>query len=1079
MSKKIIVTIPEFRSIVLFFLLIPVSGFAQLKIHIQDSDKGQPIEGATVTSKKNGMLVRSNSQGLILWNQPGWRDDSVRIEHLSYKTVVTFITSADKERQIVLAARQNEIEDVYINTGYQRISKVSSTGSYSQINSELLNRAMGSGILERLEGVVTGLAFETPPSTKGPSNDHILRIRGRSTIQGESKPLIVVDNFPYENDISNINPNDVESITVLKDAAASAIWGARAGNGVIVITTKNGIKDDRVKIGANVNYNITKRPDLFYSREFLDPKDLIDLEKNLFEKGVYKKNDWTAFTPAVEAMFKFQENQISASELSTILSDLGKWDIRQQASRELYRESINKQYALNFSAGGKSHTYYVSAGLDDIQENVVGNQSRRFTLTAKNDLNLWKGFDISSSLSAVLGNAQSNGVDLSSLAIPGMSEVYTYARLKDDNGMPLYIARNNSDTYIESAEQNGLLDWRYRPLQELELNDNSSSSNELRINVAAKYRVLEGLNLNIQYQNQYSSNSNRNHYKKESYFVRDLVNKYTGSDGQTPIPWEGILNRSAGDYRAQYFRAQGTYDKIVRKHSISALVGTEWRQEHSTSDGGSRLYGYNDEVLSYSSNIDFNTSFPLRPRSSARIPYGSSTGKDIIDRFVSYYATGSYNYDKRYMFTGSVRWDGSNIFGVDFNKKGVPLWSTGFAWNLAEEKFFDVQGIDNLKLKLTYGVNGNTVRSISSLPTIYFGNINAITGNPYAYLRSIGNPDLSWEQVRIWNSGMEVSAFGGRILLSADYYIKNASNLIGPEIFDPTVGIIPSGSSYNVENRRNYADLRTKGLDVELTSYNLTNSNFKWSTTFIVSNVKNVVTNYKMMDGTQAQDFFTSSISTPLVEGLPIDQMYSIPFRGLDEQDGSPLVEIDGELGTNYNAYFNSLEYDDLLKIGTRMPNWQGSIRNSLSYKSLNMSINLMWKAGHSFRRGSVAYSSLYSDNRVTHVDYLDRWQKPGDELFTTIPSEPTVINARRDQVYVWSDKVVEKGDNIRIQDISLGYNLPNILVGRTGLSGIKLNAYAKNIGIIWKRTKYDIDPDLVALYPRPFQIAVGCTLNF
>ncbi|SEL31045.1 SusC/RagA family TonB-linked outer membrane protein [Parapedobacter koreensis] len=1066
---------------ILTFILIQLAAYPQAQRTVTgtvySNDTKQAIQGASIVSKSTGRSIVSGQSGSFIFRNLTDSDTLAIsfIGHASKEIPVASIVQSPID--VYLEEVVKQIDEVVVNTGYQSLPRERATGSFTQIGNDLFNRSVSTDLVSRLEGVTNGLAFELPATRGAPSSTPNLRIRGLSTIRGETEPLIVVDNFPYEGDINNINPNDVESITVLKDAAAASIWGARAGNGVIVITTKSGAISRRPTINFNTNVSITQRPDLYYSRDYLSPAETVELEHTLYERGLYTRNDWTAYTPAVEILHALAEERIDEATANAQLEVLKRYDIRDEAVRHLYRQGLNQQYAMNINGGAEWHQYYLSAGFDNNASNLIGNGYERITLMAKNDFQPIPKLNISTSLNYVQGRSTSNGIGLMDLTPIGFNNPYVYARLADENGNALPIVRNNRFSYTDAALEMGLLDWHYRPLDELRLNDNTSNTNEIRVNTSVGYQLYRGLRAEVRYQYQNIGEQARQHYPQESYYARHAINRFTDENGTRRVPLGGILDRSGGDFSSHYGRFQLDYNgDWADRHELNGVAGLELRQERSISRGTSRLYGYNDEVLSYATNLNFDTSFPTRPRLSARIPYDNSPGRHITDRFVSYYANFAYTFDGKYILSGSTRWDASNIFGVDFNQKGVPLWSIGGAWNASDEPFFNVDWVNLAKLRLTYGSNGNAVRSLSSLPFITYGGTNAYTGLPYGILRSVGNPDLSWEQVNTLNIGLDFSLFDRRISGSVDWYNKNSSNLIGSDVFDPTTGISPlSGTLYNLDNQRNYADLNTKGIDIEVNTVNV-DRGLKWQTTALFSKVRNTVMNYNNLRTPMGVDLLTV-VAAPLIVGNAIDQLYSLPWHGLDGT-GAPLVMVNGELGTDYNTYFNDLTQEGVIRAGVTMPPYFGAIRNTFTWRSLSASVNIVWKAGHRFRRGSISYANLFGTSKVMHMDYLDRWQQPGDELTTDVPSMPESTNARRDQAYLWSEATLERGDHIRLQDVNLSYQLPDSYSRHIGLSQVRIYAFASNLGLLWKHTDYDVDPGVSALYPRPIQVSFGLQIQ-
>lgn len=1049
---------------------------AQIIGYVYDNETKESIPGANVALLIDGSSTVTDERGAFRL-QAFLLPDTLVVRHVGYMTEFAALDKSNTQLTFYLERESHEIEEVVVNTGYQSIPKERATGSFTHIDNDLFNRSVSTDLISRLEGITNGLGYELPTTRGAPSSTPDLRIRGLSTIHGETLPLIVVDNFPYEGDINNINPNDVKSITVLKDAAAASIWGARAGNGVIVITTKGGAKQ-KTRININSYVSFVDKPDLYYDQRFLPPAELVELERFLFNRGMYTQNDWTAFTPATEVLFALDDGLIDRGEANRMLEMLSSYDIRDEALKYLYRRGVNQQYSVSIDGGQANHQYYISGGFDNNSSNIVGNDYERITLNARNDIQPVDGLGISTTINFSKGRHWNNGIGLLELAPAGMTDnPYTYARLADEEGNPLSIVKDNRYTYTSRALEMGFLDWEYRPLDELRTNDNTSESQEIRINTAIRYRLLSSLQVEGRYQYQNVLNSSRTHYPEESYYARNLINRFTQVDGYRPIPLGGILNRSSNIFRSHYGRLQLNYNKNWEgQHDLDGLAGFELRHEQRVGGGTSRLYGYDDETLTYVNNIDFRSSFPINPRSTGRISYGNAPGDQLVDRFVSYYGNVAYSFQRLYTLSGSVRWDASNIFGVRFNQQGVPLWSIGAAWDVGNERFVHGDWLNNAKLRITYGANGNAVRSISALPVVRYGSINSITQIPYASLEGVGNPDLSWEKVKTINLGLDIGLFGSRLAGTIEWYKKRSSNLIGEDLLDPTTGIFLSVLNYNLDNRRNYADLETRGVDFELNTVNLS-GRLQWQTTLLFCHVRNRVTRYHAPQNPPVTDFLQSLFTSHVVEGNPLDQLYAIPWHGLDAT-GSPQVMVNGELGTDYNTYFNNLTYDDLIRIGVYNPPYFGSIRNTISLKGLSLSFNVIWKGGHKFRRSSVSYSTLYGTNRYAHTDYLNRWKQPGDESGTVVPSAPETSNLRRDHAYIYSEALFERADNIRLQDISLSYNLPEKYLTNTGFSQITFFAYARNLGVLWKATGSEIDPDARALYPLPVQPSLGIRIQ-
>lgn len=1037
---------------------------------ITDAETKGPLVGVGIAVNKNKPVVVSNSKGQfsIIGINAG---DTLVFTNIGYLTTQIPISRVGGENISVSMRRSvEELEEVIINTGYQMLPRERATGSYSIIGSKDLENTVSADIMSRLEGYANSLSFELPYTSGEPSSSADIRLRGVSTINGDTKPLIVLDNFPYEGDILNINPNDVESVTILKDAAATSIWGARAGNGVIVITSKSGKYSQETQIRFSSNISLGAKPDLFYDRGFIPSADLVELERTIYEMGLYRVRDEDTFTPAVEALAAHDAGRINETELNNRLESLKDYDIRYEALEHLYRTSSHQQYSLNISGGTPVHRYNASAGYDRSLGSLINNSTDRVTFRTSSEIKILDKLRIGSSISLAHTKSQNNGIGINDIRPSGFNRIYTYAGLMDKNGNHLPIVKNNSLAYTDRALEMGLMDWHYRPLDELALNDNSGKSQDIILKGSIVYDFMQGFNIEGRYLYQTLRSDNINHYVEESYHVRHLYNQFTQTDGSSVIPLGGILRGSMGKYTAHSGRLQMNFSRTWNdEHSVSSLAGAELRQEVRESGQAFNYYGYDDEVGTMINLIDYSKSYPVRPRGNARIQNGNSPGNLYTDRFVSYFGNIGYSYQGKYTLSLSGRWDASNLFGVNFNQKGIPLWSSGVAWELGKEDFYDISWLPRLNLRLTYGISGNVNRSTSALPYITY-TTNTLNGYHSAMVTSPGDPDLRWEKVGITNIGLDMGLLRDRLTASFEYYQKKGSDLIGENPIDPTSGVMWTGSRYNMSNLRNYADMKTDGFDAEL-NYQAKLGKVKWNSSIMASYVYNRVTNYIDRQIPTINSYLVS-FNPPVIEGNPVDALYTIPWNGLNEE-GDPLVLVDGGLGTDYNAYFNNLSLGDLQFSGVTRPSWFGSVRNELSYKNLSFGFNILWKAGYNFKRASLSYSGMLGSG-LMHIDYLDRWQQPGDEEKTGVPSLPDGSNARRDQAYTFSDLLVERGDHIRLYDINVSYTWNSTHNLKRGLKNITFFAYAKNLGIIWRHNNHKLDPDSHAFYPIPFQFSIG-----
>jgi TonB-linked SusC/RagA family outer membrane protein len=963
-------------------------------------------------------------------------------------------------------------EITIVSTGYQQVPKERVNGSFVQVDNQLLNRRVGTDVLSRMEDVTSGLIFNR--NIAGKKND--ISIRGMSTISSQSQPLIVIDNFPYDGDINNINPNDVESITVLKDAAAASIWGARAGNGVIVITTKKGSSNQAPKISVNSNITIAQRPDLFYESR-MSSSQMIENEQRLFNKGYYTTAETSyssPLTPAVELMIANRDGLLSDADLNAKLTTLGNQDIRKDYEAFLYRKSVNQQYAVNLTGGSAVNRYYLSAGMDRNLDNLQGNQYTRVTLNLNNSWTALKDrLTINAGVYYSQNNTQTDNEGIPSITYTATNAMYPYARLKDDHGNNLSLTKDHRLSFIQQAQNNGLLNWQYSPLDEIRATDNQDKLTDYRINASINYRLLEGLNAEVLYQYWQGNNERRVLHKDNSYFARNLVNSYSSIDADgmvtTPIPAGGILDLRHLNSQSNSLRGQLNYNKVYGNHEVNALAGYE-RREINTAGSTARNYGYNDE-LATTQRVNYTGYFSKydNPFSGGTIPYIDAQ-ESLTDRYVSFYGNAGYTFKKRYSISGSARRDQSNLFGVRTNQKSVPLWSSGIGWTISEEDFYKSSLLPYLKLRLTYGANGNINKQTAAYTTAYSLGYDEITGLPYSVIQNPGNPNLKWEKVNIINSGLDFESKNRRIYGSVEYYRKAGKDLIGTRPFAPSSGVDTFTG--------NFSSTQVNGVDLVLNSLNV-DQQVKWNTTLLFSFVKEKVTDYEtetpvyslLQNGPGTAGFFA-----PL-KGKPLYAVYSYAWGGLDHETGNPQGYTDGVLNTDYNSIISTTTQQKLIYHGPARPTAFGSVRNTIAWKNIALSFNISYRLGYYFRGRSVLYNQVLN-GYVSHGDYGNRWQQPGDEQHTHVPSLPETVDNNRETFYTYSEVLVQKGDHVRLQDVSLNYTLDNALLRRLPFSRIEVYSYINNIGVIWKAASGNIDPDYPTIKPSR-SIAFGARFIF
>ncbi|MFB6456368.1 SusC/RagA family TonB-linked outer membrane protein [Chitinophaga sp. Hz27] len=954
--------------------------------------------------------------------------------------------------RIIMTPVMAELKAVnVISDGYQTIRPERATGAYTTISTELFNRNPSTSILERLDGIASGFVINKNPDSK--FNQSSISIRGRSTIFANAEPLIVVDNFPYNGTLDNLNPNDVESVTILKDAAAASIWGARAGNGVIVITTKKGSKKDKLKLEFNSNLSISEKPNLFYTPQ-MSIKDYIDAEKFLFNTGAYylymQQNPAYFVSPVVELLYKNKNKEISDAELATQLDKISKEDIRTDLEKYYYQPSITQQYSVSANGGNAQNQYYASLGYNRSQGSYKYSTYNDARLTIKDNLTMIPN---KLSVSGTLMYMEHHGHTPSSF-----TPQLPYGRLKNEDGSNAIMASNWRKAYTDTLERGKLLNWDFIPLDEQRTNYQSIKNADLLINLNAKYIIIPKLSISLYYQFGHGTITNQSFYDANSYYTRDLINSYTffGTDGQAirPIPVGNIFDYVKYTYQSNNLRGELDYENNFGKFSLKVIAGAERRNTDAHLLPNNRLYGFNTKTGT-SMSVDFESSFTQLPMPylENRIPNNSFGIKDVstVDNNLSYYSNAGLSYLNRYIFSGTIRRDESNLFGVATNNKGVPLYALGFAWNISDENFFKVPWIDRINLKYSYGYSGNIDKTITAYTTAGTTGYNNIFGFQSIYITNPPNANLRWEKIGMSNWGVTFSTLSNRVSGSFDYFIKNGKDLIGYGPLAPSSG----NSTY----RGNVANMKGNGYEVSLNAL-ITTRKVKWRTIFLFSKATDRVTEYKP-EPTAVNSYMTQLGINPLI-GKPVYSIFSYKWAGLSPDTGDPEGIVNGKPSTDYATIIGTKDLSTLVYNGPANPNYIASIRNEFTYKKFELSFLITGKFQYFFRRSSVNYSSMLITGPAINPynpDYSLRWQQPGDEKRTNVPSQVYPNNSSRSVFYQYSQILVEPGDHIRFQDINLSYSLEP-KAGKFKM--IKIYTFINNIGIIYRKTHYKIDPDYV-----------------
>ncbi|MFS4418679.1 SusC/RagA family TonB-linked outer membrane protein [Maribacter sp. 2307ULW6-5] len=1039
---------------------------------VTDED-GVPLFGVSIIIEGTQRGVSTNFDGA--YSISAKSGDVLRFSFLGFEDA-TVTVDESTTYNVVMKSSSFELAGVdVVSTGYQKISKERATGSIATINTDVLERKIDQNIISKIVGEAPGVQFDPFIQEK---NSIGLVIRGRSSINATTEPLVVVDGFAIPGGFSTINPNDVETITILKDAAATSIWGIRAANGVIVITTKKGTDKEKLSVNLTINSAVTLKRDIF-SAPFADPSTQVDYQLELFKFGEFSQgrslfggelDQFSLFqTNAVrETMLRLQRGDINIATADARINALRNNDGREEYSRMFMRQRTWNQYNLGISAGGERYNINSSLVYNENQGEIVNDRSDQFIL------NVTANYKLTDKLQARFSTNMTHTKDQNGIGtgpVDYLSSYPIFERIVDDNGnyLPMFGGVNIESSQL--AQRRGYpYPWTFNLKQESDNNEDTSTNMDIRIQTGLNYQIMKGLNVDLSYQYLYNTNLGRELFNENTFFTRNQVNFFSQVDenGQvveTPVPVGSILDTDSRSSLDNTFRAQLNYDKSLDegRHSINAIAGYEVRKQ-VTEFNSDRKFGYDDQSLIFN-QPNFNTRYgsPIFDGQNLISP-----GSNVIfneNRFLSYYGNAAYSYDSRYTISGSMRLDDTNLFGASEQFRNIPLFSVGLKWNLTNEDFFNSGFFQNLNLRGTYGSGGNVDRNTSPFLVARQGRDQGSFLNNYLTISNPPNPTLRLEKTKILNLGIDFSMANGRIFGNVEYYDRQSEDLLARRNISPTLGL--SSSFLNV------AELYNRGFDIDLGAILVNKGDFRYDIRILYSQNENKIT--RVDESNPGEIFlFTQTDANAFVVGEPVDTFYSFRYAGLDRQgnpsffnENNEIVEVGGDIGA----------VEALKNEGSRSPNRTGSLTNTITYKNFSLRMLATYSGGNRFRFGQN-YDPRFFPNNVGS-DFVSRWQRPGDELLTDVP-RVTSPQETSTPLYLYldeSDRNTDDATNIRLQQINFTYQFPKDLVEKLSMRSFSIGLQADNVKV-WNFNKWDVDP-FSPLLPIPPTFTLNLTTTF
>ena len=1022
-------------------------------------DQGNPLAGVTVSLKAKARQTMTDQDGnfSIRVDSP---DDIVVFTSVGAETT-ELIVGTQRTITVVLKQKNNALQEITINTGFQRIGKQKMTGATVTVRSADFEKRYTPNILDNLEGQVPGMVTYRGATT----------IRGISTINASRNPLIVLDGLPIEGSIADINPYDVDNITVLKDAAAAAIYGARAANGVIVISTKKAIgKGTSVSFSTDVT--VADKPNIGYN--LLSPAQQVTAEAEVYDYvfansgGLYPTRaaavtatttsitNGNPISPVYFAYYQFAKGDISQDQLNDRLNDFKLNDFRSQYKDRALRKNLLQQYNLSVRSSGEKFQSSLVLNYKNSNTGIINAFNRQLNLFYKGTYEVAPWLDVNYGVNSVLGSVQSSN----SLFATSSGNVPSYQPLLDASGNKVFYTTSEYNSYNTSTATQPISSLLFNHLEELGKDVKKTSQQNTRYYVNMNAKVATGLTLTPQFQYENNDFATSAYSEADSYTMRYLKSVYT-----TLLPANGgklASNNTRGDYWTA--RGQAEYQRSFGRHAIDAIAGTEFRQTRIKGVAG-LLLGYDDQLQSHATS---SVSFPalnnyrnttaFKPGFNTSSLYGRFFNNAIgivpetTHRFNSNYANATYTYDNRYNLFGSYRVDYADVFGLDEEFRGKPLWSAGASWNLQRESFLSsLNWLDLLKLRTTYGITGNIVQGVSSILTANSTLFNPVTSQPMSVVTNAANPELRWEKTATLNLGADFALFAGRLNGSLDWYHKKSSDVLVTQRLDPSEGF----TSQIINN----GDLLNNGIELVL-QYQLVKPTITdglgWSTGLVLSRNNNKIV------------YIDEVATTPLAlaqggykKDYPVNSLYSYQYKGLSDLGQPQWLKADGNLSS---IALTSNDMEAMVYSGTTDPKINVNLTNEWHYKGFGLYLLAVYYGGHSLRAlvpeivSGVPYGSMPAyladswtpDNTNTIVPGTGRYS-PGVYPGTTAPPNGQLT---------YSDSFVREGDFIKIRSAVLSYQLPERLTSKLSSKGIGLRMQLNNPKALWTKSRLDLDPE-------------------
>ena len=1041
-------------------------------------EDGQPVIGASVLVKGTQIGIVTDIDGKFeLTNVPS----SAKTLQISYIGMETQEVGIKPTMRIVLKSNTEMLDEVMV-VAYGTAKKSSFTGSASVVSSEEIGKIQTSNVANALSGKVSGVQLNNASGQPGATAPTI-RIRGISSINAGNDPLVILDGVPYDGDMNNLSSQDIESMTVLKDAASNALYGARGANGVIIITTKKGNSGKATvtvdaKWGSNSkgvqDYNVIKNPAQYYEVYYSSLKNYFVNAMGMTDANAHLSAAQNMIDPVSSNPYTLGYNIYNVPQGQLLIGSNGKLNPNATLGNvvhyggmdmmlrpdnwmdEVYNHGLRQEYNMNVSAGTDKSSFYASISYLDNEGITVNSDYERLTGRLKADYQVKDWLKVGANMAYTHFNSNSLGEDGSSSSSGNVFAIASYIApiypfymrdgqgniMTDSRGYKMYdwgsgFTEADQNTYLLRPFLSNANAYASNMLDENNAEGNAITANgfaEIRFLKDFKFTWTSSVNLDETrqtaytnpYYGQYASQNGRlykYHTRQLSYNHQQLLN-WKHSYGSHNI--EAMVGHES--YRSQYYNLYASKTNMFdpNNHELAGAI----------TDSGNNSY-----------TTDYNTE--------------------------GYFGRVQYDFNEKYFFSGSYRRDASSRFHP--NHRWGNFWSAGGAWIISKEDFFNVSWIDLLKIKASYGQQGND--NIGNYLYVNTYNIVNSGGHPAAVPAAMGNERITWETNGNFNAGVEFELLGTRLNGSIEYFMRKTTDMLFSFPLSPSFGY----STYYA----NVGDMRNQGVEIELNATPIKTNDFVWDIRANLTYYKNKITYLPEERKTMELDghWGFSSSNQFFGEGLPIYTFRLQKYAGVAE-DGQPLyyMNVKDENGNIIQKTTTAYEQASLYDCGTALPDAYGGFGTTFTYKGFDLSVDFNYQIGGQIYDSDYASlmgtTSSGSRGRNFHADILNAWTP--EHTNTNIPR----LQYNDQYTSSTSDRFLISASYLSLQNVNFGYTLPSSLTSKAGIDKVRIYFAGENLWLWSKRQGLDprqsISGYSTSAYYAPMRtLSGGVTLTF